>query len=85
MEDSEFTVRKSATIIHKEEQNLVVREGMLKKRNEFRIKQARLFVLTRDGLIKYYKDTTLHRGTVVLDAAATVKRASKKGFDIITP
>ena len=85
MEDSEFVIRKSATIIHKEEQNLVVREGILKKRNEFRLKQARLFVLTRDGCIKYYKDQTLHRGTIVLDAGTQVKRDGKKGFKIVTP
>ena len=78
-------VRKSATIIHKEDQNLVVREGMLKKRNEFMVKQARLFVLSRDGLIKYYKDQTLHRGTILLDAATKVKRTGKKSFDIVTP
>ena len=67
IEDSQFVQRKSATILVKEQQDLVVREGVLKKRNEYRIKQARTFILQRDGLIKYYKDKTLHRGTILLD------------------
>ena len=45
MAESAFEIRKSTSIIIKEDQNLVVREGELKKRNEYFIKQTRLFVL----------------------------------------
>lgn len=85
VQDSLFVMRKSATIVQKEEQNLVVREGELKKRNEYRLKQTRLFCLTRDGLIKYYKDKMLHRGTILLCKNSRVSKSSKKSFEIKTP
>lgn len=42
-------------------------------------------MLQRDGLIKYYKDKTLHRGTIMLEQSTIVKRNGKKAFDIVTP
>ena len=49
------------------------------------MKQTRLFVLGRDGQMKYYKDKTLHRGTVLLCRYTRVVKKSSTHFEIITP
>ena len=49
------------------------------------MKQNRLFVISRDGQIKYYKDKTLHRGTVLLCRYTTVAKTSRTSFEIKTP
>ena len=61
-----------------------MREGVLKKRNEFGMKQTRLFILFRFGIIKYFKNWTLHRGTIVLKKTDTIRRVGKNAFDIVT-
>ena len=83
--ESEFEIRKSATLVTRDEQNLVAREGELKKRNEFMMRQTRWFSLTRDGQIKYYKNKTLHRGTILLCKQTRVEKTSKTSFEIVTP
>ncbi len=61
-----------------------MRQGELKKRNEYLMKQVRLFILARDGTIKYYKNKTLHRGTVILDGSSKLVKTSKNSFEIVT-
>lgn len=78
-------MRKSATIIHKEQSNQVVREGELKKRNEYLIKQTRLFVLDRNGTMRYYKNKTMHRGTVILCNQTVLAKTSRTSFEVQTP
>lgn len=64
---------------------MIVRQGDLKKKNEYMIKQTRFFVLSRDGQIKYYKDKTLHRGTVLLCRETRVTKTSRTSFEIVAP
>ena len=59
-------------------------QGDLKKMNEYWMKQTRLFVLTGNGEIKYYKNSTLHRGTIIMDNTTKVTKTSKSSFEIIT-
>ena len=61
---------------------MVLREGELKKRNEFRLNQKRHFVLSRDGQMKYYKNKAMHRGTIVLGPETTVAKTSKNTFEV---
>lgn len=42
----------------------IVHQGELKKKNKFFWNQDRLFILYRSGLIEYYKDKTLLRGSL---------------------
>jgi len=39
-----------------------VHSGELKKRNEYKRNQVRMFVLFKDGKVHYYKDKILSRG-----------------------
>jgi len=64
---------------------MIVRQGELKKRNEYMMKQRRLFVMSNDGIIKYYKDKTLHRGTIILCNQTRIAKTSKTSFEIVTP
>jgi len=62
-----------------------VRQGELKKRNEYYWKQVRHFALLKDGTVKYYKDYTLHRGTIVLCKDTKIVKTNKVSFEIVTP
>ena len=57
----------------------------MKKRNEYLMKQVRLFILARDGTMKYYKNKTLQRGTIILDSESRLNKTSKNSFEIVTP
>lgn len=46
------------------EKNPVLKEGVLLKRNEFYWKQERLFVLSWDGLLKYFDMDIKQKGTI---------------------
>ena len=63
----------------------VVMQGELKKQNEWWIKQVRLFVLCRDGQVKYYKDQTLHRGSINLCKNTRVVKTSQTSVEVVTP
>lgn len=41
--------------------------------------------MSPDGLIKYYKDKTLHRGTIILCKQTRTIKTSKSSFEIVTP
>jgi hypothetical protein len=43
-----------------------VKRGVLKKRNEYFMKQSRLFVLTNEPKLTYYKNETELKGEVLL-------------------
>ena len=83
--ESRVEVRKSATLIHKMRENQVVRQGELKKRNEYLMRQTRLFVLSKDGQIKYYKNQTLQRGTIFLCPETRLNKTGRSSFEIVTP
>ena len=57
----------------------------MKKRNEFYIKQVRLFILNKEGKIDYYKDKILYRGTIKLTKDTKVIKTGKDRFEIHTP
>ena len=42
-------------------------------------------MMTKDGLIKYYKDKTLHRGTIILCTQTRAQKTGTNKFEIITP
>ena len=42
-------------------------------------------MLTGNGEIKYYKNETLHRGTVILESSSRVVKTSKSSFQIVQP
>ena len=69
----------------KYDKNQVVFKGNLKKMNEYYMKQVRMFVLSGNGEIKYYKNETLHRGTIYLDRESRMVKTSKTSFEIVTP
>lgn len=43
-----------------------VKRGVLKKRNEYFMKQARTFILTTEPRLTYYKNDTEYKGEVLL-------------------
>lgn len=43
-----------------------VKRGILKKRNEYYMKQARTFILTTEPRFTYYKNETEYKGEVPL-------------------
>ena len=67
------------------DENSVVHQGNLKKMNEYYMKQVRMFVLKGNGEMKYYKNETLHRGSIMLDKMSRVIKTSKTSFEIVTP
>lgn len=56
----------------------VIRQGVLKKRNEWRMWQARRFVLMRDHTIAYFKDEVVQKGTILLERNTRIARTSKE-------
>jgi hypothetical protein len=55
----------------------IVCSGILLKKNKFFQKQARLFTLYHEGVIKYYKDFTKLKGTIILDKTTKVLKTSR--------
>lgn len=49
------------------------------------MKQNRTFVLGRDGEMKYYKDKTLYRGSIILCRNTKVIKTGRSTFEIQTP
>ena len=70
------------SITKNEELGLIVYQGELKKKNQWSMKQVRTFVLGRDGEMKYYKDKTLYRGSIILCRKTKVIKTSRNTFEI---
>ena len=64
------------------EEGVPIRDGEMKKRNEFYWKQVRRFVLYPDGNIKYYKNKTIQRGNIFLDGKTRVVKTGRNSMEI---
>lgn len=84
MASSKVEEKRTCSIIIRDEDNVVF-QGMMKKRNEWYMKQERFFVLTKDGVIKYFKDKTLLRGSIILCKESKCIRTSKYSMELQIP
>ncbi len=52
-------------------------KGILLKKNKFFQKQPRLFILQKDGVLKYYKDFTKYKGNIILSKTTKVFKTAR--------
>ena len=83
--DQRDSGKSSWTDVGKDEENIVVYQGELKKKNRYFIYQARFFVLTKDGALNYYKDQALLRGSIRLCKDTRIVKVGKDKLDIVAP
>jgi len=60
-------------------------QGELKKVNEYYMKQRRLFTLSNEGEVRYYKDGRHLMGSFWLTKDSSVTKSSKTAFHVTIP
>eukprot|EP00347_Sterkiella_histriomuscorum_P022448 403338451 len=71
--------------VGEDEENIVLYQGELKKRNKFYWNQVRFFVLSKNGTLNYYKDKQLLRGFIKLCKDTKIVKTAKDKFEIQCP
>lgn len=59
-----------------------IKKGLLKKKNRFFMKQTRIFILTTEPRLKYYKTENDFRGEIPLTSEVVAKLNSDGSFTL---
>ncbi|CDW87721.1 3-phosphoinositide-dependent protein kinase 1 [Stylonychia lemnae] len=62
-----------------------LKRGLIKKRNQYYMKQVRTFILTTEPKLSYYKDETEYRGQIPLTRQVYARRSGRDRFEVVTP
>ncbi|CDW74527.1 3-phosphoinositide-dependent protein kinase-1 [Stylonychia lemnae] len=73
------------TDVGADDENIVIYQNELKKKNKYYWPQLRFFILTKNGQLSYFKDKALYRGQIRLCKETKVVKTAKDKFEIQTP